>query len=372
MSTKEEDLIQAQIKAKNWWRWFWATILFLFVLYAGALYLGEYGETNYDINTTKGRENYSKKMLSLMKNITPGLIKDISNLSKESKEKIKNQIQKEVAKAYAPVLDKGIKNFSDFHYSVWGEYTELYYKGGDKAKELLVDQKYNEFEKMIYEKLFASTGFDANLKNAYTNVNTFALNEIRSTIAKIHTKVQNDLNTTNEQTNFLIEEMFKISIKDMEERFKDDISIEMHASGLGGGAVIGAMASKQIAKVFAKKIATKVAIKGGSKLAGTAAGAALGASEGLLCGPGAVLCSPVGAFVGGVIGWFATDAGIMIIDENNNRDDFEKELKTMIKQQQAKTQEQLYKVYTNSIDTFNKANQEKLEAFKHTKNIKHL
>jgi len=372
VNKKENKDLTPEQKAKNWWRWFWATIIFLLIVYIGAVYLGAYGSKNYDINTTQGRKNYSKKMIGILKEFSPELAQYISNLSEESKADIREKIHQEVAAAYEPVYKVGIKNFADFHYSVIGEYTELYYKGEDNAKELLTDKKYNNFEKMIYEKLFVSSDFDSSLKKAYVNIHTFALSEIASTVENLHTKVKNDLNISNEQATFLVEEMLRISTDDMEERFKNEVSIGMHASGLGAGAVVGAIASKQIAKVFTKKIATKAAIKGGSKLAGAGAGAAIGASEGLLCGPGAILCTPVGAVVGGVFGWFATDAAVMVGDEYFSRKEFEDDLNTTIKQQQDKMEQQLVEIYTNSIDKINKENQEKLEKFKHTQNKEHF
>jgi hypothetical protein len=44
----------------------------------------------------------------------------------------------------------------------------------------------------------------------------------------------------------------------------------------------------------------------------------------------------------------------------------------MIEQQQAKTEQQLYEVYTKSFDTINAENTQRLKSFKHTQNKEHL
>jgi len=372
LDTRSEREVKVDAKVKNWWRWFWGTIVVLFLLYMAALYLGEYGSINYDINTTQGRENYTKKMLEKLKEISPDLEKYISNLSEQSKKDIKNKIHHEVSIAYKPVYNKGIKNFTNFHYSVSGEYIELYNATTDGARKYLKMERKDNFDKLVYEMLFESTGFDENLKTAYTNINSFAINEILSNIQKLHIKIKNDLNTTDEQANFIVEKMFKIAKKEMLERFKNKISIGMHASGVSTGALVGVMASKQITKMFTKKMVTKAVLKTGSKLAGSAAGAATGGLEGLLCGPSAPVCSTVGAIIGGIAGWFVTDKIVVVADKHFYGKKFEKELKTMIEKQQELTEEQLYALYTNSINTINKVNQEKLETFKHTQNKEHF
>ena len=368
----EEENKQVKTEIKNWWRWFWGTIIFLFISYVATLYLAEYGSKNYDINTTQGRENYSKKMFETLKQISPELEKYISNLSQQSKKDIQEKIHQEVSAAYKPVYNKGIKNFTEFHYSVSGEYIELYNAGSDGVRKYFKMEKKDNFDKLVYEMLFQSNDFDKHLKNAYTDINSFAINELVSNMNRLNVKLKTDLNITNEQSSFLVEKMLKIAHKDMKERFENEVSIGMHAGGLGSGAVIGAMASKQIAKMFAKKMATKAAVKTGSKLAGSAAGAVVGASEGLLCGPGAVLCSPIGAVIGGVVGWFATDKIVVEADKYFYADDFKQELRAMIQEQQKLTEEQLYKVYTNSIDTINKVNQDKLKEFRNMQNKEHI
>ena len=350
--------------SKSWWRWFWVTIIILLLAYLATFYIA----SNTDTDTKEGRANYLIQMQKTLKKISPELEKYIANLSEASKEQIKEKIDEEVAKAYQPVYDKGIDNFTDFHYSVKGEYIELFDSAADGSRNYLKMDKKDNFDKLVYKMLFKSVHFDSRLKEAYKNINSFALSEIDKNIDSIHKKVKSDLNVSDAQADFLIEQMFQMGVSEMKERFSNKIGNSFRATGIGGGAIAGALVSKQIAKIFTKKVATKLAVKGASKIAGSAAGAAEGGETGLLCGPGAVFCSSVGAVIGGVVGWFATDGVVAAIDEHYNANDFKDKLRSIIKKQQIETQNQLYSVYTTAIDEVNIQNKEKLETFKDEKN----
>ena len=368
-----EKILATEQRAKNWWKWFWGTIVFLLISYLALIYISHYRNSqNYDVNTTKWRKNYSAKMRNTLLKISPELAKYISNLSQNSKENIKEKIHQEVSTAYAHVYSQGIKNFSEFHYSVSGEYIELFNASADGARSYLRMKKKDNFDTLVYEMLFKSTDFDKHLKGAFTTVNNFALEEIAKNMTQIQKRIQTDLNTTADETTFIIKELLNISEKDMKSRFKNEVSAGFRAGGVSSGALIGVVASKQIAKMFTKKVATKVTIKATTKAAGVAAGATAGGVEGLVCGPSAPVCSTVGAVIGAVVGWFTTDKFVVIADKYYNGNDFEKELKVMIEQQQVKTEQQLYEVYTKSFDTINKSNKEKLEIFKHKKNKEHF
>lgn len=360
MSKDIQNKMLKRTSNKSWWRWFWTTIVVLLIVYLGIFYL----TANTDIKTKEGRVNYLHQMRETLNQFSPELEKYIANLSESSKKKIKEKINEEVARAYQPIYDKGIDNFTDYHYSVLGEYSEMFASASDKIS----NEKKDKFRKLIYEKLFASVGFDGHLKEAYKNVNSFALDEINKNIDSIHDKIQNDLNVSNAQADFLIAQMFQMGVSDMKERFSSKLGNSFRTAGVGGSAVAGALVMKQVTKMFTKKVATKLAAKGASKIAGSAAGAVAGGESGLLCGPGAFLCSPVGAVFGGIVGWFATDGAVAAIDEHFNAEDFKNHLKGIVKNQQVQTQNQLYSVYTTTIDEVNIQNKESLDKFKHRKN----
>jgi hypothetical protein len=348
----------------SWWKWFWITIFILLLVYIVTVFMA----SNKKLELKNSRENHLQEMITTLRKISPDLEKYIVNMSDVSKKRIEERIDKDVTKAYESVYTKGIDNFSDFHYSVKGEYIELFAQAEDGSRSYLKLEEKDKFDKLVYEMLFKSTGFDANLKKAYKDINSFALSEMSKNIENLHKKVQNDLNVSDDEADLLIEQIFKSSVSDMKERFSDTFSKSFRATGVGGGAITGVLVSKQIAKVFAKKLATKLAVKGGSKVAGSVAGAAAGGETGLLCGPAAVFCSPVGAVIGGVVGWFATDAIVATVDEYYNADDFKNELRGIIKAQEMKTKKQLYSVYTMSINEINAENKKKLEEFKNRQN----
>ena len=314
------------------------------------------------------RENFQREVKETIHKYIPKWEKYLVNLSEESKKKIREQIDKEVEKAYRPVYEIGIENFVDYHYSVWGEYAELLADASDKLSQ---EQK-DRFQKLVYRELFDSVGFEERLKSAYENVNRFAITELESTIDKFHGTIKRDLNITDEQTNILMEQMFQMGIADMKARLSNKFGNGFRSVGVGGGAIAGAMVTKQVAKVFSKKVATKVVVKGTSKAAGSLAGAAAGAESGVLCGPAAILCSPVGAVVGGILGWFATDAAVVSVDKYFNADDFKKELIHLVKQQQIQTQHQLYGIYQSTIEEINESDKKRLEEFKQRENGAHI
>ncbi len=354
-----------KISSKSWWRWFWVTIIALLVVYLLMLFLA----SNTDISTKQGRKNYLNEMREVVQKISPDLEKYIVNLSEMSKENIRKTIHEEVAKAYEPVYTVGIDNFSDFHYSVLGEYTELFDTAADGSRNYLDMDKKDNFDNLVYEELFQSTEFDTHLKDAYKNINIFAFNEMTQNLDNLHKKVQNDLNVSDAQADFLIQQIFQMGISDMKERFSNKIGNSFRASGVTGGAIAGALVSKQVAKLFAKKVGTKLAVKGGTKVAGAiVTGAIVGAESGLLCGPGAVLCSPVGAVVGGITGWFMTDVAVAAFDEHYNKEAFKDEIRDIVNKQQIQTEEQLNSIYTTTIDEINIEDKDKLEEFKHKQN----
>jgi BMFP domain-containing protein YqiC len=372
MKNKEEtlkDIQEINAVARNWWRWFWGTIFVLLFFYIALVFLGNYTpQKNYDLNTTQGRQNYKQEMIDLLGKVAPKYQKYMVNLSQSSKENIKQKIKQEVAAAFEPVYLGGIKNFSQFHYSIKGEYLELYYSANDNTRDILNMEQKDNLNKKIYELLFGSVAFDTKIKEAYNNINLFALNEITKNINTLHTKIENDFNITQTQADFLVKEMLDISIDDMKMRFNGEVSEGFRVAGVGAGSAVGFAVSKQILKVFSKKLATKLAIKGGTKLAGAEVGAATGVGVGLVCGPAAVVCSSVGGLIGGAIGWFATDAIVISIDEYYNAEEFEQDLKRFLQAQQREMENKLIFLYEGSLNNLDRVNKEKFEKLKHTTN----
>lgn len=179
--------------------------------------------------------------------------------------------------------------------------------------------------------------------------------------------MKSQMNINNDETEFLLEKILKFSQNDMISRFQNNLGEAFRGFGLVGDGAAGAITkaiSASIAKMISKKIATKAAIKGGSKLAGAGVGALAGGESGLLCGPGAWLCSPVGAVVGGVVGWFTTDKIVVEVDQYMNEEEFKEELSKMKTKQKEQTKQTMYKIYQTSLDKLSSENSNKIEEIK--------
>ena len=358
---REERIDEKKPGRGSWWSWFWLTIVILFVIFAAMQY---FASKSMDLGTDTGRRNYLQEMRTQLEDEFPELLKYIDDLSRQSKERIRAAIDEEIANAYEPVYTLGIDAFVKFHYSVLGEYAELY----NAALDGIDDEKKDRIERLLYEHLFASTGFERNLKESLQRIDHFALQEISKEIDGLYGKIKRDLNTSDAQTEFLVQELFQAGTEEMKERFRSSIGNSLRLAGVGGTAMGGALLSKKMAKLFAKKALGKAMVKGGTKVGGTVAGAAVGAESGLLCGPGAILCSPVGAVIGGIVGWFATDAVAVTVDQYFNEEEFRSMLKRIVERQEKRMRDRLFQVYAGSIDEISTRNKERLESFKHRRN----
>jgi len=235
-----------------------------------------------------------------------------------------------------------IDNFSDFHYSVTGEYTELFTAVFGKVEDILEEQ------------LFKPSNFNMILSNELTNINSKSTQIIIEQFKTLKQDLKDKMNLNDEEISFLLSKILKLSQEDMLTRMQLYTNNLFKGMGLGGGVVAGSVImtkimTKNISKVIAKKIATKVAIKTGTKVAGAEASAIAGAEAGLFCGMGAWLCSPVGAIIGGTIGWFATDKIVVEVDEYYNKDDFKTDIKKLIDLQKQSMKTTLYTIYTDSL-----------------------
>ena len=351
-SLEEKESIN---KRKNWWKWFWITIIILIIVYIG---LNIVASKKLD-NLSKNRTDAFTELMGKVQDKFPQLKQIFATMPEESKKSIKNSIDKNIDRAYVPVY-KQIDNFSGFHYSVTGEYTELF---------MVLTGK---IDKTIKEKIFNQANFDNALKNSLNTIHSDTNAVLKNYFHKISKDIQNTLEINEDETEFFMNKIIKFTENDMIHRFDNSLSLTFKGFGLAGGATAGVMTkiiSKKMATAMAKKIATKAAIKGGTKIAGAAVGATTGAESGLFCGPGAWLCSPVGAIVGGTIGWFSTDKAAVEIDKYYNENEFKVDLKKMIDKQKQQTKQTLYKIYSISLNKLKKENQLSIEKIKSKKII---
>jgi len=235
---------------------------------------------------------------------------------------INDTIDKSVEKLFAPVYNN-IDTFLDFHYSVIGEYTEL----GLAAT--------GRIEQSIRDRLFGSE-FTASLSSATLAIESKFLSELhlhKELIGSYATKdIDRELNSN----------LLNILRRDINSSI--DTQKKKIATMLGIGVsykVLVATLSTKIAAKLSSKLVMKGAIKGGSKL--SAAG--IGATTGAVCGPAAIVCSPLFA----AVAWFGTDAIIITGDEYLHRDEFREEIIESLIQQKEVLKKQYKKIYTDSF-----------------------
>ena len=336
----------------NWWKWFWATIIILMIAYIG---LNITASQKLNEMPKKQRQAKLETIFKKFKQKFPEFVKLQQNLTKEAIENIKEVINKKIDAAYEPVYNQ-IDNFTDFHFSITGEYTELF---------TLV---FGDVSNILQKHIFKPANFNKNLNEAFNDINKQTLSIIKNQLDKMKDKVKDKMDLNDDEVNYLFTNILQLTKVELTNRFNNIKNYMFKGFGLGSGAFAGAiiakMVSKNIAKVIAKKIATKLAIKAGTKVAAAGAGAAAGAESGFLCGPGAWLCSPIGAVVGGIVGWFASDKIIVEVDKYYNANDFKKDLKNLINQAKNQTKQTLYKVYTNSLIQLSNQNIKSIEKIK--------
>lgn len=203
-------------------------------------------------------------------------------------------------KAFQPVVDR-IEGYTDFHYSIRGEYTELVVA---VAGSLEADLETRLFDGLSDRLKGVSAAMDQDFASAYER-------ELGKRISAASNSVD-------------LGEAMRRATQDAIARVK------VTAPAAAATTVAGAISLKVISKTVAKKVAAKVAakaaakglFKGGSVLGGAGAGAAI-------CSPSGPVAAACG-IAGGVIAWFTVDAVVIGLDEVLNRDEFERELRASV------------------------------------------
>jgi len=227
----------------------------------------------------------------------------LTNANQMTVQAVMRQIGPLVDLAYQPAYD-AIPAYADFHYSVWGEYTEL--------SAAALGAVTGKLEEMLL------AGLGARLENVGVKLDDHFASAFETELATA-------------------EEASKISIGPLTTQTMDSVLARMKVTvPVGTVASLGtAMAVKSVAKVIAKKIAAKLAIKTAAKAGGKwAAVGTAGGSGAFLCswsGPGSAVCG----IIGGIGAWLITDYTIVKLDEYWTRDEFEADLRLMLDEQKA-------------------------------------
>jgi len=336
---KEEQKINSLKQSKKrWWKYFWGTIIVFIVFYISVVIKGY---LDYKIKDNKRRrEVVLEDVVRKLQKYNINIIKLVYNINDKTKLEIKNMIKEQVDKLYSPVYSN-VDEFVNFHYTLKGEYSEL---------AVTLTNKLNSF---IYDHIFKPANFDENYNKTLTIINKHIEDILKKEFSQIKSNL-NEFNFTNEESEVLLLKVLHYSQEDMIDRFKNYKYAGFRGVGIVSGGAMGVLMSKILAKKIAKKLLVKIGVKVTTKVAAAASGAAIGAESGVACGTFAVLCSPAGAIIGGIVGWFASDKILIEVDKYFNSDKFKKEIINMINQQKNQLTNILINIYLGSVDKVNK------------------
>ncbi|MBV0912095.1 hypothetical protein [Anianabacter salinae] len=226
-------------------------------------------------------------------------------------------LEAELAPVFAPV-HAAVPAYLDFHYSVFGQYTELL----AALAEWSDADALSPLEHRLFE------GYDARLDAA-----TDRLSLLQSEAFEAHLS-----DALRQEAGWRpVSPVIARSVERTLDRTRMTLPLAA-AGGIGGGAIAARLVSRSMMRLVQKQ-AAKVAARG----AGVGGGAAAGAAAGTLLGP-------VGTVVGGVIGGAASylvldHAGVKL-DEMFTRNSFEAELHAMIEEVQATVSSDLAETLT--------------------------
>ena len=298
-------------------------------------------DKNGDVRVTKElMEKFSKTLPKNLQSID-------KNFQQIAKGEIDEVIDKKVNSIFKPVY-KQIPNYSNFHYSVTGEYAEIGAALSGKLSE------------SIKEKIFDKANFDSNFKEGMAEIIDSSNEILAHAMKNSKDDISKSLDIDDNEMNMLTNSFSEIVTKDMQDRFSNIIVDSLRISGMGAG-VAGALVAKTVAKKAATKLAAKIAIKTTAKVAGGGGATAVGATIGSAAGPvGAV----IGGVVGGIVGWIAVDKIVVEVDQLINEEEFQQELTDLIDKQKEELKINLSKMYAKSL----KQTSQKLQNdFKNTK-----
>ncbi len=347
----ENNNINPQQNNAIFWRSFWITIILLAVIYLALIFKAHQNSpSTQPIQATRQETQHLQKIL--LEN-EPKILERLQENLVSSYEAIRKVIDYEIDQAFQPLYEQ-IEPFSEFHYSVKGEYQEL------------LSALSNETDKFFQEHFFKPARFNYHLDLALKKIQNQSLEILSINSQRTIEKLQHELQLSKLQQQ-LLSQLFHLSKISLTNLFKN-FSANLTQLARGAGATVGAaLIGTALSKAFTKKIATKLTIKTaaktGTKFLGSSGATATGAQIGAAFG------GPIGAVIGGAIGavagWFATDAIIINIEELFTKDEFQKELRTLLDQQKQRVKEILFQRYQNLLNLLAQHQHQRLEDLKH-------
>lgn len=216
-----------------------------------------------------------------------------------------------------------IPKYTDFHYSVMGQYAELFAAAAETTG--LEEKVGSLMRKHLFE------GFETRYESQMTRLDDV----YRQTVSDV---VEEESRRLSKESRKPLPEATKLVIDDLKHR------LLVTAPTATTGSVAATAAMVAIVKPIATKVVASTALKAGAKGIGKATGAggaaAAGAAAGSFLGP---VGTAVGGIGGAVIGWLVVDYTVVKLDEYFNRDEFENELHAAIDEQKARMKRKIIK-----------------------------
>lgn len=286
---------------------FWGTIIVLALITIGLTLMASLRDG------TRQGETPAQQTVEVERTKTEAIIGSAGQVAAQS---TAEQVNALLDAVYRPVY-AAIPAYADFHYSVYGEYTELGAAAIGQMGGVIERRLFNGFEQRLNE---AGMKVDALFKEEYRNV-------LRNRLAEVVPEDSRHLPLGNLTT---------AAIEDAQRRFRYTAPIgTIAAVGVGSGAIKAL--SMAVAQKIAVKVGAKAALKGAAKGTGVVADAGGGALACSWSGPFAAVCGAAG----GVGAWLLADTAIISLDEYFNRDEFETELRLMVSEDRARRRTQI-------------------------------
>lgn len=311
---------------KNFLIGFWSVIILLLLFTAYGIYQ-KYTPEQKIIDIQKKKALTS----SVIEKLAPFL----NNFTKEQKEKILQDMEKNIDKSVDVLFENAYKNidsYLDFHYSVLGEYKELTLAITDNL------------QKNIQKKLFGED-FDT----AFTALQNSISKDFTKHISKLADEIKTQLNQNVQLSTQEEKEVFDTLVEIFEIQIQQSVNRVVRSTTLGATAGGGVVAAAVASKLVAKKVAQKAAIKGGSKFAAKLVASGTAATSGLACGPFALIC---GAVIGTTV-WIGTDIALVAADENLNREGTYNDIKISIDETKQLLKDDLKNQYKTILENVN-------------------
>jgi len=329
---KTDEQLKKLKNKKIFWFSFWGIIIAGITVYA---ILVSIATTNIENLPKAQKEVVIKNLIIKLQTQAPQVFQILAQLDIQTKKQIDDIIQEKINKVYAPVYDN-IDKFVEFHYSLKGDYSELFVALTGKI------------EKLIQSKLFKPANFDKNLQKALNEINSNVIQLVTKNYKQMENKLQKQLNLSQNEVTYLLNNILQYSIKDAIGRYQKYNYNSFRFISTSAGAGLGAtLLAKSLAKKISTKLLTKAGAKVATKTAAGAGGATIGAETGFAFG--GPIGAAIGGLVGGTIAWFASDEIIIQVDKYINSKQFKKEIIKMIDKQKENTIKVLETIYIQNL-----------------------